>query len=368
MTPRTAVLACLLLLVLVARPGAVLPAVGDHTDPLTCPDVATPPVLDGVVSPGEYGESFVDPATGLALHMQHHDHNLSLALVSPGQGWVSVRLLTLSPTVEGDNLLVGYVDTDGRTTVHDLVDHGGEVHFDVEVGGTHDVPGAAGSRDEDGMVIELTVPLNSSDPNDHHFEPGGTYAFRLAYNATSSYPFDPSTAHTAAIPFVVGLPPLPPPADTVLHLQVGGDPAAGRPLVLYSLLATGEESPVAGRPVLLHQRTSFGWLLADEATTDRVGRAEHLLPSVPAGWIEFLAVFPGDEGHAPANVTLALVVPPALWLSPTDFGRLPVVLLVGAVVLSVWFTYAFVLLQIHRISRVGGRERRPGIGKPNKTR
>lgn len=368
MTARPAVLASLLLLPLLALSGAVLPTAGDHVVPLTCPYVTTSPVLDGVIAPGEYGEQFLDADTGLSLHMQHQGNNLSLALVSPGQGWVSVSFLTQGPPTEGDNLVVGYVDAGGRTTVYDLVDHGREIHFDVEVGGTHDILGAMGLKDADSTVIELTVPLNSSDPNDQRFEPGGTYAFRLAYNTTSSYPFDEPTAHTESVTFVVGVPP---PTDTVLDLRAGGDGAvAGRLLVLYSLLSTAEGSPVAGRQVVLQHRTTFGWLTADESETDRMGKAEHLLPSVPAGQIEFRAVFPGDSSHAPANTTLSLEVLPAPSWPPILQGwpsqaPLPAVLLAGVVVASVWATYAFVLLQIRQISRSAEGNALRGAGSRN---
>jgi hypothetical protein len=382
-------LACVLVaLAFVTAPGSSIPAAALHSETLECPHVLDRPILDGVISPGEYGESFLDPGTGLAMFMQYEGNNLSLALVSPGQGWVSIHLTALAPGMPGEDLLLGYVDN--GTTVLDMVDHGWEVHLDTDVGGTDDVLSAAGRRDGEGTVIEMTVPLYSSDPNDHHFEPEGAYAFRLAYNATSLDPYAPASAHTDVQRFVVGPRPPPTPAATVLTLSAQGEAREGGLLVLYSRLVAAGGSPLAGRSVSLYQNTTFGWLLEedvrfeedvadergdlfgwlllDEGVTDSDGKAEHLVTPVGGGPITFLATFSGEDGYASANATLAVDIaagPPSTAHASTTAA---IVLVVATVVGSVWAAYAFVALQIYRISRPKKAQQGREAGSAKKTR
>lgn len=343
----TAVVAALSLF---ALPGPMSgPAAAEHGGALVCPHVLDRPILDGVVSPSEYGESFLDPTTGLALYMQYEGDNMSLAVVSPGQGWVSLHLTGLVPEMPGEDLLMGYVDN--GTTVLDMIDHGWEVHLDTDVGGSQDVLSAAGRRDGGGTVIEMTVPLNSTDPNDHRFEPLGTYAFRLAYNASSSDPMTPPTAHTEAKTFQVGARPPSPRTPAVMSLEAQGDARAGSLLVLYSRLETLMGVPVAGRTVSLHERTTFGRLLLDEGVTDRNGEAEHLITPAGSGELTLVADFAGDADYATANVTVTLRVAAGPPTVPSFPVTAVIVGVVAAVVGSVWASYAFVGVQVYRISR-----------------
>lgn len=336
----------------VTVPGPTAPVAALHAETLVCPHVADRPILDGIVSPGEYGETYRDNATGLALHMQYEADNLSLAVESPGQGWVSIHLTGLDPGMPGEDMLLGYVDN--GTTVLDMIDHGWEVHMDVDVGGSQDVLATAGQRNGFGTIIEMTVPLNSADPNDHHFEALGTYAFRLGYNDTSAQVTAPPTAHTEAQTFTVAARPLPPAVATVLSLEAQGDAWEGGLLVLYSRLATEQGAPLADQVVSLYQETTFGKLLLDERLTDRDGEAEHLVSTLSRGSLTLVGSFPGGVDFTPANVTLTLAIaagPPLTVPFPTTTM---IVLVVSIVVGSIWATYALVGLQVYRISRPKG--------------
>ncbi len=61
-------------------------------------------IFDGIISPGEYTESYTD-TTGLTAHWEHNGVNLSIAIEANGLGFIAMGLG--SDTMNGANMIIG---------------------------------------------------------------------------------------------------------------------------------------------------------------------------------------------------------------------------------------------------------------------
>ncbi len=149
-------------------------------------------VVDGSLEPGEYGETYQDPATGIGVYWEHNGSHLRVGLVSPGSGWVSIGFGTRGTGMDGANIVIGYVD-DGLVIVDEV--GVGWNHFpDSEKGGVDDISEASGSIHEGQAILEFVFPLSSGDSLDHRFRANMTYGFFLGYHESAK---DGSTIHTS---------------------------------------------------------------------------------------------------------------------------------------------------------------------------
>ncbi len=132
---------------------------------------------------------------------------------------------------------------------------------------------------------------------------------------------------------------------------------AGIPSTLVATLQdTATSTPVVGAPLTFSERTTFGWLLLGNTTTNAQGEAGVTYEPASNGTYTVVIAYAGDGSYAPANTTLTLTVfaasaPPA---PPIPADRL-IVFVILAVVGGVWATYAFVAFLILGIRSVGSR-------------
>lgn len=115
------------------------------------------------------------------------------------------------------------------------------------------------------------------------------------------------------------------------------------------------EIGLPGQNLSFSVRTSFGWLLLKQATTDAQGKGYLDYDPVSPGNDTIQVAYAGNGVYAPCNATVSVVAlagpatpPPFL---TTDRA---IVLVILAVVGGVWATYAFVAIQV-----LGIREDRP---------
>lgn len=133
-----------------------------------------PATLDGRVEPDEYARSYLDAATGVALHWSIIGEEIFIALQCPGHGWVAVGWGEPDQVqmMKDADFVLAYVD---QTGVHvedsfgiDFVAHAP----DTELGGHNDILEQAGLEQSDSTVIEFRRRLDTGDTYDRAIRPG----------------------------------------------------------------------------------------------------------------------------------------------------------------------------------------------------
>lgn len=150
-----------------------------------------------------------------------------------------------------------------------------------------------------------------------------------------------------------------PAASDPTAIEVATPPAivAGVQTTLVATLRdTAAGTAVAGANLTFAEKTTFGWLVLGNGTTNAQGEAGVVYEPAHNGTYTIVISFAGDAGYAPANTTLSLTVLAADSTAPPPFpSETIIVFVILAVVGSVWATYAFVGLQILGIRSVGSR-------------
>ncbi len=163
--------------------------------------------VDGVVNPGEYGGAFQDPATGMSIHWEHNGTVLRVGMGMQCQGWLSVGFGPVGTKMDGSNMIIGYVNAAGLSSVLDEVGVARQHYPDTERGGTNDVLAYAGVQASGNTTIEFEFPLVSGDHLDTPMLSNHTYGFFLGYQSTAR---DTTTYHTDHSPtYAVLIEPVP---------------------------------------------------------------------------------------------------------------------------------------------------------------
>ena len=357
MRTRASWLALFLLLALLVAPPSptVVPAAGSHGDVLEVGFMDSPTQVDGTLAAGEYAHNHTDPDTGMTIHVQYSGSVLGIALEAPGRGWVA---LSLGAVLVGSNYtdILVFAFDNGTLRSLDEVDHGWERHLDQAVGGTDDIIASGAATTATGWRVEFQVPLDSADDNDHHFLPNGTYPFSLAYNATSTDPASPQTAHSTEFLLHVGASPEIFRAERTAVRGSAQKLVAGQKSTVSGVLMNASGSPLPDQPVEFYLKTTFGLLYLGLGRTSSLGKAGIVYePKSPGSWTLYVA-FRGTGRYLPSNDTVQLAVleapaEAAFWLT-TTLGITTVVFLVVG---GVWGSYLFVVSQLFAIRRIGRR-------------
>jgi hypothetical protein len=141
----------------------------------TLTDIDWPPLIDGLVSAGEYRHTVTDPVTGMSVFWQNDATVLHVGLVSPGTGWVGIGF---DPEVrmQGADILIAAV-VDGVLTIQDQFGVAQTFHSpDAQ----QSVIQAAGTETGGVTTVEFSLPLASGDPADKALLPGQTVVVILA--------------------------------------------------------------------------------------------------------------------------------------------------------------------------------------------
>ncbi len=336
------------------------PAAGMHNGYAECPYSDQLTVVDGAVVAGEYADSYADPATGIIVSMQYSGNMMGFALQSPGQGWVAIAFSSVMVGTNYTNVIQAYVDAaTGQVTAADEVDHGWERHWDTAIGGTYDIRQIAGTKNASGTTVELHYPLNSTDAEDHHFAPDGTYSFTVAFSAASSDFNSTDSGHSPQILLTIGpSPSFLPPEATRIAVGVPAGAVADVPATINAVLRNATGVGLSGQALEFLVQTTFGPLSLGNATTNNAGKASILYTPRGGGVWTLLVRFAGQgrfqasDGSAELVVADGPTVPPPLLR--TDTG---IALIVIAVVGSIWLAYGFVAYQLTAI-------RAEGFGRP----
>lgn len=135
--------------------------------------------VDGVVTKDEYSSSYFEVNTKITVNWMHDGINMYVAITSQGTGWVGIGFGPRGTGMDGANIINGYVDSSGAV-VEDYFGRGWTHSRDS----SNDMIDSAGSESSSQTTIEFVFPLDSGDPFDQSFQPGGTYGFFVGYHAS----------------------------------------------------------------------------------------------------------------------------------------------------------------------------------------
>ena len=349
--PRVALLVALALVAMLPLPPAAAEPV---TIPFGRPVTA---VVDGIVGPGEYAGSFTDPVTGIAVSWVHDDVNLSVGLVSPGTGWAGIGFGPEGVLMDGSNIVIGYV-LGAATVISDEYGVGLNHIADIGLGGRDDILERAGSEASGRTTLEFRIPLDSGDAFDIALRTGKTFSLLLAYHDTAD---DLITLHTSASPgsFILERDPNKIPTRRAsLGLEGLGELQEAANVTLVARLLGDDGLPLASAVIDFFVNTSVGGGFLGAAETDALGVARLNYTFLSPGPFRFVARFEGDLEYVPAEANTTLVAerspgPSVLWTSDHAIRAL-----IFATLAGVASVYAFVVVQILLIRRIGVAPRR----------
>ena len=120
-------------------------------------------------------------------------------------------------------------------------------------------------------------------------------------------------------------------------------------------LTNEDGDPLKGFQVDFFRITTYGNLYLGSNITDTDGIAYHSDVSYEIGIFNLEASFQATSTHAPSNATAEILTVGEVESEPFLIGGAPVeiVLLVFAILLGVWSTFAFVIYQLVRINKEG---------------
>jgi hypothetical protein len=138
------------------------------------------PAVDGVIEDDEYAHFFEDAGIGMRVYWRNDQTTLTMGLVSPGTGWVSVGFDATNVKQDADIILAAVV---GNQLV--IEDHFGTGPYSHALDAEQNILESAGIESGGQTVVEFSIPLNSGDSWDKPLVPGNTYPLLLGYHRTS---------------------------------------------------------------------------------------------------------------------------------------------------------------------------------------
>lgn len=182
---------------------------------------------------------------------------------------------------------------------------------------------------------------------------GGTYNLtaRVHHGGNSSPWFEEGDVLTF---FVTGLPQEP----TNLTLSAPSEVQRNERFTISARLTDSGESPLVGYEVIFYRTTNYGKLQIGSNATDSEGYAYHSDLSSEKGIFAVEALFEGTSILASSNATAEIGIAAPEEPEPPMIGGVPleIVLVVQSVISGVWLAFAYVLYQLHRISKAGKEE------------
>lgn len=143
-------------------------------------NIGWPPAIDGYIGDSEYAHELLDPETGMTVYWYNSARTLTIGLVSPGNGWLSIGFEP-ERQMQGANILIANID--GSTVT--IEDHHGNSPISHVQDTLSHVIQAAGSETDAGSILEFRIPLNSGDSQDKPLAPGDTVTIILAYHSSN---------------------------------------------------------------------------------------------------------------------------------------------------------------------------------------
>lgn len=333
-----------------------------HVGPLECSSGAAS-VSDGVITPGEYSESYFDSSTKILLYLtcdESPDRLMHVGIVSPWTGWVGFRLQA-SEAQDGsfNEVRISYSSSSGILNISDafwnMLD--GTTTPDSILGGSFNVMAPSAGSLYASRVYEFTLPLNSTDEYDCQLQSTGPYTFVLGYDAESLDlsvgPTDISEIESLVIGAFGS-----PPSWTTLEFAISPSAELGSSLMLVSL-RDSSSYPIAHAQIEIFVRAAFGLFHVGPVNTNEQGVAAVYYAPRDSGNYLVGAAFTGEsELLASVSWRVLKVSSPSeggdLSLGLVDgsvFELQPIEALIVVTVGGVWAAYGYALFMTRRLMR-----------------
>ncbi|MHA2032575.1 MAG: DOMON domain-containing protein [Candidatus Kariarchaeaceae archaeon] len=159
--------------------------------------IAQAPVIDGVITPGEYNSLKSFSSGDYKLYWEVvDDTSISIGIVAKTTGWVALGIDPTSQMQDAD-IIYGWVEPNGTVVIYDafsLNPTGANHPADTTLGGTNDILSYNGSENTTSTTIEFTRLLSTDDlDNDNNIPVNGDVDIIWAYGADDSF----SSYHSA---------------------------------------------------------------------------------------------------------------------------------------------------------------------------
>jgi len=130
------------------------------------------PLIDGVVTEGEYAHMYHDELIGMMLRWEAVGEVMYIGMVAPGTGWVGLNFMPMDGTIHGDTV-IGYVDGETQDTFMSDQVAPGDAHFphfdDRQHGGETSFIEISGSEINGVTIIEFSRALMTGESTDVPF-------------------------------------------------------------------------------------------------------------------------------------------------------------------------------------------------------
>lgn len=152
---------------------------GGGVEPELEPRLELAKLVDGRIGSDEYARYQWDRETGIGVYWRSDKDTLTLGLISPGSGWVSVGFDPVSAMQGADYILSGV-----RGQNLTIEDHFGTGRFSHRLDAQQDILESAGRESDGETIVEFRIPRNSGDAEDKVLV-SGAHVLLLAYHTSS---------------------------------------------------------------------------------------------------------------------------------------------------------------------------------------
>lgn len=220
-------------------------------------------IIDGTIGDSEYKEGFTDKKTGIEVSWEHNGEQIIFGLQSPGTGWVA---LGIGDAMLDSTMIIGGIDGNQQYCV-DLNGLADWVHHEDE---TSNILSCAASEDQDGTILEFSLPFIPGDVLDPQLEVGKVYGMFLGLHLSIDDITQIHDSHSDVLNILIRPEAIKVP--TVLEMEGNEIVDINETLSLGITLKSGG-LPREGVPIDFFMVTQFGELLLETVTTDVNGKA-----------------------------------------------------------------------------------------------
>jgi hypothetical protein len=265
--------------------------------------------IDGIINENEYPQSIAISSLNY-LSWVHNNTHLAIGLTFNCTGWIGIGLGEVGSGMASADMIVASI-TNNQVSISDMYATGRNTTIE-DSDSYIDLNQVAGSETTDQTILEMIIPLQSSDTagNDHNWQVNNTYGFFTAYHEDSD---DFTVEHTSHSPKLTTRL-LPTPANVkVIELDFNIEVTNITTLILSAHVTDLIlNSSVSDLEIEFYRKTEFGRLLLGSDPTDVNGNASITIDIDFSGNVSLLAYYAGSEFIEKSEVAQN-------WLSPIPY-------------------------------------------------
>ena len=230
-------------------------------------------IFDGVISPGEYPETYIDSSGNkpIVVHWEHNDVNLSVAIEVEGLGFVALGLG--SDKMNGADMIIGGDFGNGTDYCLDAIGQSSYL-APVALDTQSNILSCSATENATSTVLEFKIPMNSADSEDKVLETNSTYNFFFAYHLTLDDVFSLTGVHPHTNPSKkLFLRPSLEIYQTQISIIAPPEVEQGKNFTLSTTLLDENQNPINDLSVNFFRETQYGKLIIGSSITNNNGTA-----------------------------------------------------------------------------------------------